>query len=410
MLTQGEISVEGVTVCRTLREALSIVENQVFIIGGSQVYKEALSPEFAPRCKHIYLTRIAVELPADVFLPAVGKHLYSKDLFGEMFRLTHVSKSWSTEDGVPYDFTVYSNTGHPPSPPLLPPSPPHEEFQYLSLIQSILSTASPRTDRTKVGTLSLFGAQQRWDLSQCFPLLTTKGVFWKGVVEELLWFVRGDTDARHLSEKGVTIWDGNASREFLDARGLVEREEGDLGPVYGFQWRHFGAPYTTCHSDYTGQGTDQLTELIATIKTDPMSRRLVMTAWNPAALRDMALPPCHIMSQFYVADGRLSCQMYQRSCDMGLGVPFNIASYSLLTCLIAQVCGLKPGEFIHTLGDAHVYLTHVEALKEQIGRMPNTFPVLRLNEGVREIEQFTAADITLVGYNAHPRIKMEMAL
>ena len=217
----------------------------------------------------------------------------------------------------------------------------------------------------------------RYDLNESFPVLTTKDVFWRGVAEELIWFINGHTNAKLLSDKKIKIWDGNASREFLDNLGFLEREEWDLGPVYGFQWRHFGAAYESMRDDYTGQGVDQLVQVINTIKTNPTSRRIVMTAWNPSAIKDMALPPCHILAQFYVTGDkkpRLSCQMYQRSCDLGLGIPFNIASYALMTCLLAQVCGLERGEFIHTLGDAHVYSNHIDPLKEQLERMPHPFP------------------------------------
>lgn len=207
-----------------------------------------------------------------------------------------------------------------------------------------------------------------------FPLLTTKRVFWRGLAEELLWFIKGDTNANHLAEKNVHIWDANGSREFLDNLGFKEREVGDLGPVYGFQWRHFGAEYKDFNTDYTNQGVDQLKEVIETIKTNPTDRRIILTAWNPSAIPKMALPPCHMMCQFYVYNGELSCQMYQRSCDMGLGVPFNIASYSLLTIMIANVTGLKPGEFIHVTGDTHVYNNHIEPLKEQLKRNPFPFP------------------------------------
>lgn len=237
-------------------------------------------------------------------------------------------------------------------------SPNHEELQYLNLVRDILENGVARNDRTGVGTLSKFGAQMRFNLRDGrFPLLTTKRVFWRGVAEELLWFISGSTNARELQAKGIHIWDGNASREFLDRQGLTHREEGDLGPVYGFQWRHFGATYVDMHTDYRGQGVDQLAACIELIKKDPNNRRIVMSAWNPSDLKLMALPPCHMFCQFYVANGELSCQvtflpllssqapqMYQRSADMGLGVPFNIASYSLLTRLVAQVCDLQPGK------------------------------------------------------------------
>ncbi|PIA56093.1 hypothetical protein AQUCO_00700444v1 [Aquilegia coerulea] len=217
----------------------------------------------------------------------------------------------------------------------------------------------------------------RFNLRRSFPLFTTKRVFWRGVVEELLWFINGSTNAKVLQEKGVHIWDGNASRDYLDSVGLVDREEGDLGPVYGFQWRHFGAIYTNMHADYKGQGFDQLLDVINKIKNRPDDRRIILSAWNPSDLKLMALPPCHMFAQFYVANGELSCQMYQRSADMGLGVPFNIASYSLLTCMIAHVCDLVPGDFVHVIGDAHVYRTHVMPLQDQLQKHPQPFPVSR---------------------------------
>ena len=251
----------------------------------------------------------------------------------------------------------------------------------------------------------------RFDLSESFPMLTTKDVFWRGVAEELRWFVKGDTNAKHLSDAKIKIWDGNASREFLDGIGLTQREEWDLGPVYGFQWRHFGAQYKTMHDNYDGQGVDQIADIIRLLKNEPTSRRILMTAWNPSAIKEMALPPCHILAQFYVtADKKLSCQMYQRSCDLGLGVPFNISSYALLTCMLAQVCGLERGEFIHTLGDAHVYSNHVEPLKEQLQRVPHPFPYLKINPEINEITEFQFSDFRLVNYTHHPKIKMQMAV
>ncbi|PKK34308.1 thymidylate synthetase [Columba livia] len=254
-----------------------------------------------------------------------------------------------------------------------------------------------------------FGAAWREGQDQ-FPLLTTKRVFWKGVLEELLWFIKGSTNAKELSAKGVKIWDANGSREFLDKQGFSSREEGDLGPVYGFQWRHFGAEYKDMHTDYSNQGVDQLQKVIETIKTNPDDRRIIMCAWNPKDISLMALPPCHALCQFYVVNGELSCQLYQRSGDMGLGVPFNIASYSLLTYMIAHVTGLKPGEFIHTLGDAHVYLNHVEPLKVQLQREPRPFPKLRILRKVEDISDFKAEDFQIEDYNPHPPIKMEMAV
>ncbi|XP_057289301.1 thymidylate synthase-like [Hydractinia symbiolongicarpus] len=286
----------------------------------------------------------------------------------------------------------------------------HDEYQYLDLINQIIKTGNVKGDRTGTGTISIFGAQMRFNLRESFPLLTTKRVFWRGVAEELLWFIKGSTDGHILTNKNIHIWDANGSREFLDKQNLHDREVGDLGPIYGFQWRHFGATYKDKYADYTGQGVDQLANIIHTIKTNPNDRRMIMAAWNPADIPKMALPPCHSFCQFYVANGEVSCQMYQRSCDMGLGVPFNIASYALLTCMVAHVCELKPGDFIHCLGDAHVYSNHVEALKTQIERTPRPFPTLTFKRKITNIDDFTFDDFQLDDYKPHPKIKMDMAV
>ncbi|XP_049861300.1 thymidylate synthase [Schistocerca gregaria] len=289
--------------------------------------------------------------------------------------------------------------------------PVHEEYQYLKHIERIISHGNKKSDRTGVGTLSLFGAQMRYSLREgVFPLFTTKRVFWRAVVEELLWFIRGSTNAKELQAKGINIWNGNSSREFLDSLGFHDREEGDLGPVYGFQWRHFGAGYKGPHANYEGKGVDQLQQVINMLRSNPDDRRIIMSAWNPPDLGLMALPPCHCLVQFYVANGELSCQLYQRSADMGLGVPFNVASYALLTCMLAAVTNLKPGEFIHTTGDTHVYLNHIEALKVQIKREPRPFPKLVIKRQVADIEEFKLEDFELQNYNPHPKIEMEMAV
>ncbi len=223
---------------------------------------------------------------------------------------------------------------------------------------------------------------------------------------------QGNTNAKDLAAKDIHIWDGNGSREFLDSRGLYQREEGDLGPVYGFQWRHFGAEYKDMHTDYTGQGVDQLAECIDKIKNNPEDRRIIMSAWNPADLDYMALPPCHMFCQFYVdtKKNEVSCQMYQRSADMGLGVPFNIASYALLTHMIAHVTGRKAGDFVHTIGDAHVYLNHVDALKEQLDRPPRAFPKIKINPDKKNVDNFEYSDFEVIGYKPHKTIKMKMAV
>jgi thymidylate synthase len=288
-----------------------------------------------------------------------------------------------------------------------------EEFQYLELIKEIIETGIKRDDRTGVGTLAVFGRQMRFSLRDgTLPLLTTKFTSFRLIAEELLWFIRGSTNAKELAERNVHIWDLNTSREFLDARGLYYLEEGDIGAGYPFQWRHFGAKYEGMHKDYTGQGFDQLADVIHKIKTNPYDRRIIMSAWNPADLHLMALPPCHMFCQFFVDTEKkeLSCLMYQRSCDMGLGVPFNIASYSLLTHMIAHVCGLKAGEFIHSMGDTHVYLSHVEPLKQLFGRMPYPFPTIQFNGEINSIDDFSMEHIELVGYKFHSKIAMEMAV
>jgi len=288
---------------------------------------------------------------------------------------------------------------------------PHDENQYLDLIRTIINTGHRKGDRTGTGTISQFGAQMRFSLRDgVFPLLTTKRVFWRGLAEELLWFIKGSTNAKDLQDKDVKIWDGNSSREFLDKCGFKDREVGDLGPVYGFQWRHCGAPYTNMHDDYSGKGVDQLQQVIDQIKNNPDDRRIIMCSWNVSDIPKMALPPCHCLVQFYVANGELSCQLYQRSADMGLGVPFNIASYALLTYMIAHVTGLKPGEFVHSLGDAHVYSNHVEALEEQLKREPRPFPTLTIKRKVENIDDFTMEDFELEGYKPHPKIQMAMAV
>ncbi|XP_043478036.1 thymidylate synthase [Leptopilina heterotoma] len=287
----------------------------------------------------------------------------------------------------------------------------HEEHQYLELIKKIINHGVKKSDRTGTGTFMIAGPQMRFDLRNGnFPLLTTKRVFWRGVVEELLWFIRGSTNAKELTEKGVHIWDPNSSREFLDSCGFTDREEGDLGPVYGFQWRHFGAEYTNMHADYTGQGVDQLKNIIETLKNNPNDRRMVMSAWNPVDIPKMALPPCHLLVEFLVMNGEITTILFQRSADVGLGVPFNIASYSLLTYMLAHVTNLKPGEFVINMGDCHVYSNHVTALEEQIKREPRPFPKFTITRDVPDIDSFTADDFKIEGYNPHGKIAMKMAV
>ena len=262
--------------------------------------------------------------------------------------------------------------------------------QYHDLLRHVLENGSDRGDRTGTGTRSVFGHQMRFDLADGFPVITTKRLHLKSIIHELLWFLKGDTNIRYLKENGVSIWD-----EWAD-------EEGNLGPVYGAQWRSW--------PDYDGGHIDQMAKLVESIKTNPNSRRHIVTAWNPALVDEMALPPCHCLFQFYVADGRLSCQLYQRSADIFLGVPFNIASYALLTLMMAQVTGLEPGDFVHTLGDAHLYANHFDQAKLQLTRTPKALPIMKLNPDVKDLFSFTYEDFTLIGYDADASIKAPIAV
>lgn len=262
--------------------------------------------------------------------------------------------------------------------------------QYLDLMQRILEEGVDKADRTGTGTRSIFGHQMRFDLSKGFPVVTTKKLHLKSIIHELLWFLSGDTNIRYLKENGVRIWD-----EWAD-------DNGNLGPVYGYQWRSWPAP--------DGRSIDQISQLVEQIKTNPDSRRHIVSAWNPALVDDMALPPCHTLFQFYVANGKLSCQLYQRSADVFLGVPFNIASYALLTMMMAQVCDLEPGDFVHSLGDAHLYSNHFEQAKLQLTRDPRPLPTMVINPDVKDLFAFKFEDFRLEGYDPHPRIKAEVSV
>jgi dihydrofolate reductase/thymidylate synthase len=380
-----------------------LADRKIFIIGGESVYTQALK-----YAKYIYVTKVKGEFTTDTFMP----------FFENDFEIDNeYTKPVHEEDGIYFQFLRYVRKDQ------------HPEIQYLNLIRDILSNGIPRPDRTGTGTISVFGRQLRFDLAKGFPLITTKKTFIKGIIHELLWFLKGSVDNNLLVEKGVHIWDGNSTRKYLDAHHLDYRE-GELGPIYGFQWRHFGAKYRgiegenrdaniysdwarypeTYKIDYTGEGRDQIKDVIHSIRTDPYGRRHIISAWNPVDIPKMAIPPCHVMCQFYVAGGRLSCQLYQRSGDVGLGVPFNIASYALLTHLIAKCCDLLPGEFIHTFGDAHIYNNHIDALKLQITRDPKPFPRLKINTDTKDIFAIKYEDIEIVGYESWPAIKMDLSV
>jgi len=262
--------------------------------------------------------------------------------------------------------------------------------QYLNLMQHVLDNGVKKADRTGTGTLSVFGHQMRFNLSEGFPVITTKKLHLRSIIHELLWFLKGDTNIRYLKDNGVSIWD-----EWAD-------EKGELGPVYGYQWRSWPTP--------DGRYIDQINQVVHQIKNNPDSRRIIVSAWNVGHIEQMALPPCHALFQFYVADGALSCQLYQRSADIFLGVPFNIASYALLTMMMAQVCGLKPGDFIHTFGDAHLYLNHLDQARLQLSREPKALPAMKMNPDVKDIFGFRYDDFELVNYDPHPHIKAKVAV
>ncbi|KAG2397917.1 Bifunctional dihydrofolate reductase-thymidylate synthase [Vigna angularis] len=383
---------ENVIICGSVSSAMELLAaspyclsiEKVFLTGGGEIFREALN---VPGCEAAHITEIEASIECDTFMPRVDAFQFQS--WYSSFPLV--------EDNLRYSFNTYVRVRSSPAESLRQNADPvfdngsdslkfevnefsflpkfiyerHEEFKYLSLVREIISEGTIKDDRTGTGTLSKFGCQMRFNLRRNFPLLTTKKVFWRGVVEELLWFISGSTSAK---------------------------------------WRHFGAKYTDMHADYSGQGFDQLLDVIDKIKHNPDDRRIILSAWNPSDLKLMTLPPCHMFAQFYVAKGELSCQMYQRSADMGLGVPFNIASYALLTCMIAHVCDLVPGDFSHVIGDAHVYRNHVRPLQEQLQNQPKPFPILKINPNKKDIDSFVATDFKLIGYDPHKKIEMKMAV
>lgn len=360
---------------------------KVFICGGQRIYEE-----FIDICDFVKVTEVIQNPgPADTFF-------YDHLLFGDFESVSGGESSvmFSKNNGIPYRQLSFRRR--------------HSEWSYLDLAWKILREGVPKTDRTGVGTLSIFGPQMEFDLRKGFPLLTTKKVFWAGVLQELFWFISGKTDSKILSEAGVKIWEGNTSREFLDGRGLRWRE-GDIGPGYGFQWRHWGATYEGCDRSYSGMGVDQLSGVVKRIRDDPSSRRLIVSAWNVSDLEQMALPPCHLLFQFNVDGDHLDLKMYQRSGDWFLGVPFNIASYGVLLHLIAHLTEKKARKLILTYGDAHVYSNHVSQMQEQLLRKPLLLPELKVvYRGQRRLEDYVPGDVLLYNYHPHPPIRAPMAV
>ena len=361
-------------------------ETTIYIIGGAMVYDQAINDERVTGC---LVTRVSGNYACDTHIPFIRDKLKSDwNIFNKMY----------LDDKNKCQFTMYSRK--------------HQEYNYLSILRDIMVSGTEMSDRTGIGIKSVFGRQLRFDCSDRFPLLTTKKMFRKGIIEELLWFIKGSTDSKILEDKGVNIWRGNTSREYLDSHGFPDRAEGDIGPGYGHQWRHWNAPYTDCNTDYSGSGIDQLNDCIKRIENEKLTnvhdRRNIMIAWNPEQIDNMSLPPCHVLVQFYLCDNELSLHMYQRSADMFLGVPFNIASYALLLNLVAAHTQCKPKDLIMSFGDCHIYSNHYSAVELQLVNEPKVFPRLKLDKcNIFEIEY---GDIHFEGYESHDAIRAPMAV
>ena len=409
---------------------------EIFVIGGSSIYEQSLEDV---RLKKVYLTQIQLlneknekkdttqtegdnseaEPPQFITCPRLNKLDISDLIWASPYYRHTLQRGYFKDREVEYQFCVYQKATFvsyldtvqslAPSDSVIVGGDNYEERQYLELLQKVVEHGDRRKGRNG-STRSIFGVRMEFNLKTGkIPLLTTKKMAWKTVIRELLWFLSGDTNAKTLQDQKVRIWDGNSSREYLDSIGLTDREVGDLGPVYGFQWRHFGAEYQTCHDDYTGQGVDQIMECLRQIRETPTSRRILFTGWNPQALSEMALPPCHLLCQFFVeSDDYLSLQLYQRSGDSFLGIPFNIFSYSALLIMFSQLTGKKPGRMIHVVGDFHIYENHLEAVNKQLQRAPRCFPILSVVSH-DNLEDYTIDDFTLHDYNPWSGIKAPMA-
>lgn len=382
-----------ITVCPSLLDALILLGgtrksyDDVIIAGGEQLYHEALD-KFMYLCKRVYITRFKTDYNCNQFFPAdkVAGYGYFND------------------EQKTRDFTRL----------FIAPNVNHQEMQYLEGLERIINEGAPRADRTGTGTVSIFGMSMEFDISTHLPVITTKKVNYGNIIKELLFFISGSSDTKKLAAQDVHIWDANTSREALDSLDLHEYEEGDMGPMYGHQWRHWGAPYEGADENYNDAGIDQLENVIESIRTDPFSRRHIISSWNVEQLPEMCLNPCHVLCQFYVSSDRkkLDCMLYQRSADMFLGVPYNIVSYSVLTYMIAHITNLKPGRLIHMMGDAHVYSNHINAVKKQIARTPQPQPTMRFRGASRihEIDDFKFSSFIIEDYSSWPHISGKMAV
>lgn len=379
--------IDDVTCYNTLDESLKnipIDNKKIFVIGGEQLYREAIAHK---DCELIYVTEINQNFNCDRFFPCINRQ-FSLINHSELFTENEVSFRYLTYKKKEYEY--------------------YAENAYLNVLRCILDHGNKRKTRSG-NTLSLFGSRLEFDLNSGIPLLTTKKMAWKTCLKELLWFLSGSTDNKILQKQNVNIWNGNTSREYLDKYGFINRKEGDLGPGYGFQFRYSGAKYIDCNTNYHGQGIDQINECIRLIKEDPNSRRIVMSLWTPSDIPEMSLAPCHgIAIQFYVNNGTLDCQMYQRSGDMFLGIPFNIFSYSVLTLMISHLTNLKPGKLILVIGDLHIYSDHISACQTQLKRHPRAFPILNIKRDIKNIDDFKLDDFELIGYHPYDSISAKM--
>lgn len=386
----------GISVCTSLVEALATLGSnprryeEIFIAGGEMIYAKVIN-DFLYLCNKIYVTRFKVDYDCDQFFPW-DKISYMAEN-GDLFLDTSKTR----------DYNRY----------FLLPSESHEEYHYLNALSYVMENGDSKPDRTGVGTKSIFSAIMEFDISKRLPVITTKKVPFDKILRELLFFISGKTDTKILEDQKVGIWKENTSTSFLKDRKL-EYEDGDMGPLYGWQWRHWGAEYDGCDKDYSGQGIDQLQNLIDNIRSDPHSRRHILSAWNVSDLDKMVLPPCHLLAQFYVSGDRkyLDCQLYQRSGDLFLGVVWNITSYCLLTYMIAHITGLKPRKFSHVIGDAHIYNNHFDQVTKQLSRTPRPFPTLRFRKAAKlhEIDDFDFDSFILEGYTSWPIISAPMAV
>ena len=402
---------ESVVVKRSLKDAFDYAEShqngRTFVIGGEIVYRECYA-YYKGRLRGIYMTRYMTGLERfDITRSSSSKRFPTGLLNGCVLSHQSSAEEWEVvsrygypvTETLPVVYKVYQPIGHQNK----------SELEYIRLASDILREgqwSESRNSRVK----SVFGERMIFDLKDGFPLLTTKQMGYKTILRELLWFLSGSTDNRILRSKNVKIWNANGSREFLDSRGLQENPVDDLGPIYGFQWRHFGADYQGTEHDYQGQGIDQVKEVLRMIREEPESRRILLSAWNPAAINQMALPPCHVMCQFYVnsMDNSLDCQLYQRSGDLFLGVPFNIASYAFLTHIFAHLSGLRVGRFIHILGDAHIYEDHIEMMEKQVVRLPVHPPTLTISDRLKDIDHIDETMFEIQNYQYYPKIKAPM--